>query len=383
MGSIKIGWTKVGGFDRSKPDRSKSDRSESDRSKNLNAGLRAHIEQSRKRFQCDVLGFWRQCRRTGCRQGHRCTGDPFDCFRRRYAAMPRDHEDFWRATLLSRTTGIGTAEKTLRAVGLAMPRRIWAEAGNPASPRRPCSAEAKPLRLREGESGLGRAGGPPHRADEAATAVVPVQESDASRLRGQSPPDVAEARLRGRSPIEMEDARRTRWEAEILAKLSPESIADLEKRLGALGMTLQREIPPEHEGLSPSREAVAAAPAVVPADIARPQADPPELGMDVADAADTIEWSPMTGSSVDPVRAAALPLPGDAPSARAGPASPGPADAVPAGPPQSGPPPGIEPWQAWCDDEGRLHMPDPAAVNERFRMLTCDEIQQRLRAYGA
>jgi hypothetical protein len=114
--------------------------------------------------------------------------------------------------------------------------------------------------------------------------------------------------------------------------------------------------------------------------------------------ADMVEWSPMIGSSVDPVRGAPLPPPADAPlafakpkrlrfggarSARAGPASPGPADAGPAGLPQPGPPPGIEPWQAWCDDEGRLHMPDPAAVNERFRMLTRDEIQQRMRAYGA
>jgi hypothetical protein len=99
--------------------------------------------------------------------------------------------------------------------------------------------------------------------------------------------------------------------------------------------------------------------------------------------ADTVEWSPVIGSSVDPVRAAALPPPADAATARAGPASPGPADAVPAGPPPPGPPPGIEPWQAWCDDEGRLHMPDPTAVKERFRMLTWDEIQQRMRAYGA
>jgi hypothetical protein len=347
MGSIKMGWTKVGKSDRSKPDPSKPDRST-----NLTPDRRAQIEQSRKRFQCDLLEFWRRCRRTGCRQNHRCTGDPVDCFRRRYAAMPRDHEDFWRATLLSRTTGIGTAEKVLCAVGLAMPRGTRPETGSPASPR---------------GSGLGRAGRPPpHHADAAATAVVPVQDSDASRLRGRSPLDVAEARR----------------EAEILAKLSPASIANLEKSLGALGMTLQRETPPEHEGLSPPRDAVAAAPAVVPADVARPEADPPGLGMDAADEADTIEWSPMTGSSVDPVRAAALPPPADAATARAGPASPGPAGAVPAGPPP-GPPPGVEPWQAWCDDEGRLHMPDPAAVRERFRMLTWDEIQQRMRAYGA
>jgi hypothetical protein len=99
--------------------------------------------------------------------------------------------------------------------------------------------------------------------------------------------------------------------------------------------------------------------------------------------ADMVEWSPMIGSSVDPVRGAPLPPPADAPSARAGPASPGPAEAVATPPPQPGPPPGVEPWQAWCDDEGRLHMPDPAAVKERFRMLTWDEIQQRMRAYGA
>jgi hypothetical protein len=175
-----------------------------------------------------------------------------------------------------------------------------------------------------------------------------------------------------------------------------------EQALRAFGLSLPGNIRPEHKGLPPSHEADAAAPVVPaagseaspndrrqaelpaklePEGIATLEMDLHELGMTLdVDESQEVEWSPMTGSSEDPVRMAGLPPPPDSRSAHASPASPTEAEA--AGPPPPTRPPGVEPWQAWCDDEGRLHMPDPAAVNERFRMLTSAEIHERMRAYG-
>jgi hypothetical protein len=261
--------------------------SNSDRSKKLTPAVRAYAAASGKRFQCDWFGFWRQCGRAVCRRRRSCTGDPHDCFSRHHAAMPRDHAAWLHAEILSRTTGTGTAERALRAVGLSLPGHVQPE---------PESV-------------------PPSRQADAAAPVVPEPASEAS------PSD--------------------RRQAELLAKLKPEVIATLKMAMHKLGTT--------------------------------PDADEPQ----------EVEWSPMTGSAEDPVRMARLPSPPDFRSADVSPASPTEADAGAAGPSPPIRPPGVEPWQAWCDDEGRLHMPDPAAVNERFRMLTRSEIHERMRAYGS
>jgi hypothetical protein len=177
-----------------------------------------------------------------------------------------------------------------------------------------------------------------------------------------------------------------------------------EQALRAFGLSMPGNIRPEHKGPLPSRRADAAAPVVPaagseerpsdrrqaellaklePGGIATPEMDLHECGMTLdVDESQEIEWSPMTGSAEEPVRAAGLSSPSDSRSTHANPASPPEADAEAAGPPPPTRPPGVEPWQAWCDDEGRLHMPDPAAVNERFRMLTSAEIHERMRAYG-
>jgi hypothetical protein len=256
----------------------------SDRSTHQRPGACAQIAENRRRFQCNLFEFWRQCGNR-CWQQRSCVGDPHDCFSRHHAAMPRDHAAWLHADILSRTKGTGTAEQALRAFGLSLPRN------------RP---EHKGLL--------------PSREADAAAPVVPAAESEAS------PGD--------------------RRQAELLAKLEPEGIATLETDLHELGIT-----PDVH-------------------------------------ASQEVEWSPMTGSAEDPVRAAGLPPPPESRSAHANPASPPEADAEAAGPPPPTRPPGVEPWQAWCDDEGRLHMPDPAAVNERFRMLTSAEVHERMRAYG-
>jgi hypothetical protein len=278
----------------------------SDRSTHQRPGARAQIAENRKRFQCNLFEFWRQCGNT-CRKQRRCLGDPHDCFSRHHAAMPHDHAAWLHADILSRTTGTGTAEQALRAFGLSLPGHI-----------------------RPDDAGLS----PPQQTDDAAPAVDPARDVDDASRRARS------------------------W-AGILSKSPSEIVAELEK---ALGMSLTGKLQPEQAGPPPSHQADAEARAVV--------------------SERTSPASPGTGSAEEPVRAAGLPPPPDSRSAHASPASPAQADAEAAGPPPPTRPPGVEPWQAWCDDEGRLHMPDPAAVNERFRMLTAGEIYERMRAYG-
>jgi len=86
-------------------------------------GVRARIADSRKRFHCDLLRFWRRCSLGQCGRARRCLGDPHDCFRRQHAAMPRDHAAWLHAEILSGTTGTATAERALRAFGLSLPRK--------------------------------------------------------------------------------------------------------------------------------------------------------------------------------------------------------------------------------------------------------------------
>ena len=118
-----------------------------------------------------------------------------------------------------------------------------------------------------------------------------------------------------------------------------------EQALRAFGLSMPGDIRPEHKSLLQSHQADAAVPPVVPAagseaspsdrrqagllasvtpeDIARLAADLHELGMTPdADESQEVEWSPMTGSSEDPVRMAGLPPPPDSRSAHASPASP-------------------------------------------------------------
>ena len=180
----------------------------SGRSTHRHPGVRAHVEQSRKRFQCDLFGFWRQCRLPRCRQGQRCFGDPHDCFSRHHAAMPRDHAAWLHAAILSRTTGTATAERALRAFGLSLPGHI-----------------------RPDDAGLS----PPQQTDDAVPTVDPARDDDDARRRAAS------------------------W-AGIASKSPSEIIAELEK---ALGISLTGKLQSEGAGPPPSRQADAEARAVV------------------------------------------------------------------------------------------------------------------------
>ena len=89
---------------------------------NRSTHKRAHgpISESRKRFQCDLFEFWRQCGRKRCQRKRACTGaDPHRCFTRHAAALPDGHKHLAHAAFLSKTRGSATVEQIFRAVGLA------------------------------------------------------------------------------------------------------------------------------------------------------------------------------------------------------------------------------------------------------------------------
>jgi hypothetical protein len=178
-----------------------------DRSTHRHPGVRAHVEQSRKRFQCNLFEFWRQCGNR-CWKERRCVGDPHDCFRRHHAAMPRDHAAWRHAAILSRATGTGTAERALRAFGLSLP-------GN----------------VRPDDAGLS----PPQQTARAVPAVDPAPDDDASRRAASEP--------------------------EIPSQSSSEILAELKN---ALGLLLAGKLEPEPTGPPPLPRADAEAPVVIP-----------------------------------------------------------------------------------------------------------------------
>ena len=168
-------------------------------------GVRARVEQSRKRFHCDLLQFWRQCRLGKCWQRRRCLGDPHDCFSRHHAAMPRNHVAWLHADILSRTTGTGTAEQALRAFGLSLPDIVRQDAG------------------------VSR----PQQTDGALPTIDSAQE----------------------------DSRRTHGEAGIPSQSPSEMLAEVKKLLGVI-LTSKPE--PEAASPVPSPQVNAEAPVVIP-----------------------------------------------------------------------------------------------------------------------
>jgi hypothetical protein len=78
-------------------------------------GTSADAAADGERAQCDMLEFWRRCKRARCRKHHCCAGDPYLCFGRKHAEMPRDHKDWRRVEALAKAMGTVTAEEALRA----------------------------------------------------------------------------------------------------------------------------------------------------------------------------------------------------------------------------------------------------------------------------
>lgn len=349
--------------------------SKSDRSKELSPTLRKRVEESRKRFQCDVLGFWRRCRLRKCQQRYRCLGDPHDCFARHHAAMPDDHRNSRVATLMSKAVGIGTVEQQLRAAGASVQGRLR---------RAPPPRRAPPAAPKESEASLQA-----RRRAEILARVAPrgiaslkKELKEAGMTLQAIVPKPAD---RAAPPVGPDQEREARWQAlretceeshrymERLDKVAPRGVGSLESDLNELGLTtaVTYDSKPGMTILSRSDRR----PVGVPLGSVDERGMIPEV-----DEHGVVEWEPMKGSSIDPIRMAGrLPPPPDSDSTPATPASPTQADA--ADPPPPTRPPGVEPWQAWCDEQGRLHMPDPAVVDEHFRLPTAAEIYERMLSY--
>ncbi len=182
-------------------------------------GVRKRIEESRKRFQCDLLEFWRRCG-PRCRQNRRCSGNPYACFRRNHAAMPQDHKHWRQAMVLAGATGTGTAEQVLRAHNLSLPRKRPPESTNPPHPPQAVAARPTPV--------------PEHKEP----VLVTGRKEDKND--------------------------RTRVEAAILSRLSPEGIASLEKSLRSIGQSLPPGFGSGRSSPPPSRRAEGVASVAIP-----------------------------------------------------------------------------------------------------------------------
>ena len=206
----------------------------------------------RRRYQCDLLQFWRRCRDTACRRKRSCIGDASACFDCGFAAMSEADKEWLRGAIMATLKGAGRAKTRGELI-----RRIDAEI---AAARR-----AKPMELRDLaaqlQSMLAAVG------QEARLAAVPAQQGEPRRKAGTA--------------------------ARLIATVAPRAGAKPENNLNRPGMT-------SHE-----------------------------------DESELVEWSPMIGSSVDPLRATPLP----SPSGEADEAPP----SRPRGPPGAGPVPSTRP----------------------------------------
>ena len=113
-----------------------------------------------------------------------------------------------------------------------------------------------------------------------------------------------------------------------------------------------------------------------------PSPGPAVVPVPESEESDLVEWSPAIGSSVDPIRSV------QAAPAGTNPVSPGTDTTEPALPAAEASPPAAWHWtgplnppRAYCDEQGRLIMPDPADVaeyKERLRRgVTLSEIEGR------
>jgi hypothetical protein len=87
----------------------------------LQIALRNAVERRRaelgKRYQCDQLQFWRQCRRAACRKHRACIGDPYACFDRGLAAMSEADKEWLRGAIVATFKGAGTRAELVRRIG--------------------------------------------------------------------------------------------------------------------------------------------------------------------------------------------------------------------------------------------------------------------------
>ena len=189
-----------------------------------------------------------------------------------------------------------------------------------------------------------------------------MSEADREWLRGAI---MATLKGAGRAKTRGELIRRIDAEIAAARRAKPmdrqELAARLRSMLAAAGQEARLAAVPAQHG-EPGRKAGTAARLIAP--VAPRAGAKPDNNLDRPgmtshqDESELVEWSPMIGSSVDPLRTAALPSsPGEADESAAEP-SPRPAWRW------TGP---LNPPQATCDEQGRLIMPDRTEYNERIR----------------
>jgi hypothetical protein len=76
--------------------------------------LRDAVE--RRRYQCDLLQFWRHCRDTPCRRKQACIGDPSACFDRGFASMSGEDKEWLRGAIMATVKGASTKGELIRRI---------------------------------------------------------------------------------------------------------------------------------------------------------------------------------------------------------------------------------------------------------------------------
>lgn len=67
----------------------------------------------RKRYQCDLLQFWRHCRDAPCRRKHACIGDPDGCLAQGLAAMSGQDKEWLRGAIMATVKGARSGAITM------------------------------------------------------------------------------------------------------------------------------------------------------------------------------------------------------------------------------------------------------------------------------
>jgi hypothetical protein len=70
----------------------------------------------RRRYQCDLLQFWRRCRDTACRRRRSCIGDASACFDRGFASMSEADKEWLRGAIMATVKGARTKGELIRRI---------------------------------------------------------------------------------------------------------------------------------------------------------------------------------------------------------------------------------------------------------------------------
>ena len=63
-----------------------------------------------KRWQCNILSFWRVCQERSCRRARGCAGDSRACFERWWPIVPEELKIWLRTAMTSQAKGLSPAD---------------------------------------------------------------------------------------------------------------------------------------------------------------------------------------------------------------------------------------------------------------------------------